>query len=85
MTREEQWADIQAAGRAEGRSALEVARLVHTYRVTWEIDVEASSPQEAARQARHHQTKPDTTATVFDVHREGVEPVRVDLTELEER
>lgn len=37
------------------------------YLLRWEIDIEASSPQEAAEKAREYQTKPATTATVFDV------------------
>jgi hypothetical protein len=56
------------------------------YRVTWEIDVEASCPQEAAEKARHYQIKPDTTATVFDVieHDGDGSVVRIDLTYPEE-
>ena len=37
-----------------------------TYRVRWEIDVEASSALDAARQARRLQVSPRTTAKVFD-------------------
>lgn len=37
------------------------------YRVCWEIEVEAETPQEAAEKARLYQTKPRTTATVFEV------------------
>jgi hypothetical protein len=37
------------------------------YHIIWEIDLDADSPQAAARQAREHQTRPGTTATVFDV------------------
>jgi hypothetical protein len=33
------------------------------YRVRWEIEVEAETPQHAAEKARHYQTKPGTTAT----------------------
>lgn len=53
------------------------------YRVTWEIDVIADSCLEAARMARDIQTKPGTTAVVFDVHSEGDQgdPERVDLLE----
>lgn len=52
------------------------------YRVTWEIDVEAESPNEAALMARQHQG-PDTTALVFDVVKSGESAgVRVDLSEL---
>jgi hypothetical protein len=57
------------------------------YRVRWEIEVEAETPREAAEQARHYQTKPGTTATVFAVaeirpyaiRRHG-DPVTIDLT-----
>lgn len=44
------------------------------YRVTWEIDVEADTPREAAIKARDYQTKPGTTATVFDVYAPMYEP-----------
>jgi hypothetical protein len=37
------------------------------YHVTWAIEVEADSPQEAAEKARDYQTKRGATATVFDV------------------
>lgn len=37
------------------------------YLVTWVIDIEADSPQEAARKARACQTRKGTTAVVFDV------------------
>lgn len=51
------------------------------YRVTWEIDVEADSPNEAAIAARLFQG-PDTTALVFDVVEAGeTAVVRVDLSE----
>src|SRR5207302_9609898 len=38
----------------------------HLYRVRWEIELEAETPQEAAGKARFYQTKPGTTATVFE-------------------
>jgi hypothetical protein len=53
----------------------------------WEIEVEAETPLEAAEKARHYQTKPGTTATVFEVAeirpyaiRRYGDPVMVDLT-----
>ncbi|HEV8029657.1 MAG TPA: hypothetical protein VGP42_01430 [Stellaceae bacterium] len=57
------------------------------YRVRWEIEVEAETPHEAAQKARFYQTKPGTTATVFEVAevhpyaagRNG-RPVTIDLT-----
>lgn len=38
-----------------------------TYRVVWEIDVDAESPYEAAVAAFNAVRRPDTTATVFRV------------------
>lgn len=38
-----------------------------TYRVKWEIDVEAESHEAAARKAIEMQSNPETAATVFDV------------------
>lgn len=54
---------------------------MQTYRVVWEIDVEADGPKEAAEMARYFQTAPDTIATVFDVRDETGEITRVDLAE----
>lgn len=52
------------------------------YRVKWEIDVEAHSPIDAARLAKHYQTKRDTTANVFEVT-DDKETWPVDLDELQ--
>lgn len=57
------------------------------YRVRWEIEVEADTPQQAAEKARFYQAKPGITATLFEVaeirpyavNRYG-RPVRIDLT-----
>lgn len=38
-----------------------------TFRVMWEIDVNATSMTDAARKARETQLDPDSAATVFDV------------------
>ena len=38
-----------------------------TYRVTWEIDIEAGSPLAAAKKALKIQRDPSSIATVFDV------------------
>lgn len=54
------------------------------YRVTWEIDINADSPQEAAKQAWEHMQRPDSTANVFDVVDSKGNTTRVDLLELEE-
>lgn len=57
------------------------------YRVTWVIDVDADTPEDAARKAREYQIDPDSTANVFDVvNREIPEakPVRIDLQDLDQ-
>jgi hypothetical protein len=38
-----------------------------TYRVTWEIDIEADRARDAARKAQDIQRRLDSTATVFKV------------------
>lgn len=38
-----------------------------TYPVVWRIDIDAESPEEAARQARSIQQDPDNIATFFEV------------------
>lgn len=48
------------------------------YHVTWEIDVEAGDPAEAAMKARDYQLPP-TTAVVFDVYDADGNCQRVDL------
>lgn len=50
------------------------------YLVTWEIDIDADSPKEAAEKARHIQLDPESMATVFEVFADGTR-VRVDLLE----
>jgi hypothetical protein len=55
------------------------------YFVSWEIEVEAGNPIEAARLARAAQTQPGTMATVFKVSGEDAgEAVLVDLTSIAE-
>ena len=60
---------------------------VKLYRVRWEIEIEAATPRESAEKARHYQTKPGTSATVFEVAevhpyaiRRTSDPVTIDLT-----
>lgn len=59
------------------------------YTVTWSIDIEGvDSPQEAAEEARLHQLREGTTATVFEVQEQVngesklPEKVVVDLGEI---
>lgn len=46
-----------------------------TYRVKWEIDVDADSPAEAAAQARKIQQDVYNTATIFFVQEHLDEPI----------
>jgi hypothetical protein len=41
------------------------------YTVTWEIEIDADSPQAAAEKAYQIQHRPSSTATCFDVSRQG--------------
>lgn len=50
-----------------------------SYRITWEIDVEADSPYEAAKEAKKIQQDPESTANVFVVEEEGSDPYTYDL------
>ena len=53
-----------------------------TYHVSWEIDLHADSPREAAEQARAYQRDPHGTATVFYVtDSETLAAKRIDLLE----
>ncbi len=49
------------------------------YLVTWEIDLFADSPREAAEQALAIQRDPDSVATVFDVTDETGHIEHIDL------
>lgn len=61
------------------------------YRVSWHIDVEAGSPEDAARHAREIQLNTDSIADVFEVtpHTVGVRGIAltnvIDLSELDGR
>jgi hypothetical protein len=53
-----------------------------TYRVLWEIDISAETPEEAANKARKIQLNPESWATVFNVWcKHSTRPVEVDLKE----
>lgn len=54
-----------------------------TYRVTWQIDIDADSPEEAAARALIVQRDAESTALVFEVSIDGDDPVRVDLFDRE--
>lgn len=55
-----------------------------TYRVEWSMEIDADSPEEAARKALAIHRDPESVATVFDVYDEAGEVARVDLLELDE-
>lgn len=58
---------------------------MNRYRVEWTMDIEADSPEAAARQAFAHMQRPGTTANVFDVQQDdGSDAVRIDLEELDQ-
>jgi hypothetical protein len=52
------------------------------YLVTWEIELDADSPEAAARLALEIQRDPNSIATVFQVQGENGEEI-VDITELD--
>ena len=51
------------------------------YRVSWEIDIDADSPREAAETALEIQRRPDSIAAAFTVLDETGESIEVDLGE----
>jgi hypothetical protein len=52
------------------------------YVVTWQIDIEAETPGEAAKKALAIHRDPDSTATVFDVYDQSAgAKITLDLTE----
>lgn len=52
------------------------------YRVTWSIDVDAETPEDAANEARSAQLAPDSLATVFEVTDEAGNTETVDVVEI---
>ena len=60
---------------------------MHEFTVTWEIQVDAETHEEAAREARAILLDPDSTATVFEVHpmMPGVMSKTIDLSKLDGR
>ncbi len=50
-----------------------------TYIVTWRIEIDATTPRDAAKQALEIQRDPFSSATVFDVTDEDGKNINVDL------
>lgn len=61
---------------------VELAHPVQTYRVRWEIDVDAETPVAAAMQALEMVSDPNSSAHVFDAVDESGQMERIDLDEL---
>ena len=57
---------------------------MNSYRVSWEIDIDADTPREAAQKALDIQRDKESIATVFDVTGESGSQSRVDLLECDE-
>lgn len=55
-----------------------------SYRVIWEIDIEAESPEDAAREAMLIQHDPTSWASVFDVYDADGNQTQVDLSAIDE-
>ncbi len=53
---------------------------MNSYRVVWQIDVEADSYEDAAKQAKEIQLDPESAANVFHIT-ESTPTVTVDLDE----
>lgn len=54
------------------------------YRVIWEIDIDADSPLEAAKQARKYQLDPESTSTIFDITDRAGKQTQIDLMTAED-
>lgn len=55
-----------------------------SYRVEWSIDIEADTPEAAARQAWAHMRRHDSTANVFTVISASGDQEQIDLQEIDE-
>ncbi len=54
------------------------------YYIEWRIEIEAGSPEEAARKALAIQRDPQSIATAFHVYDPDGEPLVIDLTAIDE-
>jgi len=55
-----------------------------SYRITWEIDVDADSPREAAHRAREIQLDPEAWVGCFEIREDGSDEVlRVDIDDVD--
>lgn len=60
---------------------------MQNYLVEWQINIDAETPEDAARQAFAIMQRSGTSATVFDIYPEDTKtgvPVRVDLTQMDQ-
>lgn len=55
---------------------------MNSYRVVWEIDIEADTPEDAARQALDIQRDKNSEATVFLVTGRGGSTLEIDVGKL---
>jgi hypothetical protein len=58
---------------------------VTNYRVIWEIDIDAETPEDAAREALEIQRDPVSRATAFRCFDENGDCSNVDVTQLDEK
>jgi hypothetical protein len=72
------WPTIQKAIDRSKPCTCERHGTPQTYRVTWVIDIDAVSPEHAARQALDIQRDKESTATVFDVREPSGNNVTID-------
>lgn len=54
------------------------------FRVEWSMDIEADTPEDAARQTWAHMRRHDSTANVFTVISASGEQETIDLQEIDE-
>jgi len=84
---EGQWAGTEGLSFAKAEAALRAAKRRAGdggYRVVWEIDSDAATPEEAAREAWSTMRRSDSLATVFTVIDGLGAAVTIDLLEHEE-
>jgi hypothetical protein len=55
--------------------------LMTTYSIKWEIEIDAKTPEDAARKALEIQRDPASIATVFDVYEKEGNHTCIDLLE----
>ena len=74
--------ELEFLGRKQAKLTTPARHLNGEYRVRWEIDLDATSPEQAAREALEIQRDPGSTATFFEVQNHKGKSCQIDIETL---